>query len=60
MTDTTLQTLSIMRCWKAKNVLDQYAFPCLKQYTVRDDYMSCEVGTGPGAAGRHEVKPEEA
>lgn len=34
MTDTTLQTLSIMRCWKAKNVLDQYAFPCLKQYTV--------------------------
>lgn len=34
MMDTTLQTLSIMRCWKAKNVLDQYAFPCLKQYIV--------------------------
>ena len=26
----------------------------------RDDYMLCEVGTGPGAAGSCEVKPEEA
>lgn len=49
-----LQTIGVVQTRKVWETL-----PAKSSWRRRDDYSSREVGTRPGAAGGHEVKPEE-